>query len=126
MSRIRDIESQIAEARQAIVRLSERRAELENSRDRFYRSGYDNPIGGFSNGDAIGEVIGGILAGALESGQLGDLFDVGYRQRRRPHRGNLGGALRLPSSGPWTAGGTIGSWPRGRSRPGGFRTTGGF
>ncbi|MGA9441973.1 MAG: hypothetical protein WBV18_00885 [Methyloceanibacter sp.] len=126
VSRIRDIESQIAEARQAIVRLSERRAELENSRDRFYRSGYDNPIGGFSNGDAIGEVIGGILAGALESGQLGDLFDVGYRQRRRPHRGNLGGALRLPSSGPWTAGGTIGSRPRGRSRPGGFRTTGGF
>ena len=126
LSQIRDIERQIAEARQAIVKLAERRAELENSRDRFYRSGYDNPIGGFSNGDAIGEVVGGILAGALESGQLDDLFDVGYRQRRRPHRGSLGGGIRLPSRGPWTAGGTIGSNPRGRSRPGGFRTTGGF
>ena len=125
-ARIQEVKRQIEEVRQAIVKLAERRAELERSRDRFYRSGYDNPIGGFSNGDAIGEVIGGILAGALESGQLGDLFDRGYRQRRRPGRGTLGGGLRLPSSGPWTAGGTISGGPRGRSRPGGFRTTGGF
>ncbi len=126
LNRIRDVERQITEARQAIVRLAERRVELERSRDRFYRSGYDNPIGGFSNGDAIGEVIGGILAGALESGKLDDLFDIGYRQRRRPRRGNVGGGFRLPSGGRWTGGGTIGGGRRGRSRPGGFRTTGGF
>ncbi|MDJ0513587.1 MAG: hypothetical protein QNJ62_09115 [Methyloceanibacter sp.] len=126
LDRIRNVESQVTETRQAIVKLAERRAELERSRDRFYRSGFDNPIGGFSNGDEIGEVIGGILKGALESGALDDLFNVGYRQRRRPRRGNIGGGFRLPSGGKWTAGGTIGGGRGGRSRPGGFRTTGGF
>jgi chromosome segregation ATPase len=126
--RVRDVDRQIAETRQAIVELAEKRAELEHSRDRFYRSGYDDPIGGFSNGDMIGEVIGGILAGAIKSRQLDDLFDQGYRQRRRRSSGSLGGGIRFPSGpvrGPWTGGGSIGG-PRGPSRPGGFRTTGGF
>ncbi|MEM8575015.1 MAG: hypothetical protein AAGF48_10305 [Pseudomonadota bacterium] len=126
LDRMHKVENQITETRQAIVKLAGRRAELERSRDRFYRSGYDNPIGGFNNGDQIGEVIGGILTGALESGALDDLFNAGYRQRRRPRRGNMGGGFRLPSRGKWTGGGAIGGGRRGRSRPGGFRTTGGF
>ncbi len=127
LDRLRDLDRHVAQTRQGIADLASKRAELERSRDHFYRSGYDNPIGGFSNGEAIGEVIGGILAGAIKNGQLGDVFDRGYRRQRRPDRGSLGGGIRFPSGpprGPWTGGGSFGR--PGPSRPGGFRTTGGF
>ena len=70
LDRLRDLDRHVAQTRQGIADLASKRAELERSRDHFYRSGYDNPIGGFSNGEAIGEVIGDILAGAIKNGQL--------------------------------------------------------
>lgn len=115
-------ESQIEEARQAALELARRRTELEQSRDRFYQSGYDDPMGGFNNGDMIGEVIGGILAGAARGGRLDDIFDTGFRPGRRS-RGGLGGGIQSPSGpiqGPWTGGGSY------SGRGGGFRTGGGF
>lgn len=115
-------ESQIEEARQAALDLARRRGELEQSRDRFYRSGYDDPLGGFNNGDVIGEVLGGILAGAARGRRLDDIFDTGFQPGRRS-RGGFGGGIQFPSGpvqGPWTGGGSSGG------RGGGFRTGGGF
>ena len=123
-------QQQIEEARRAVQQIARRRAELEKSRDRFYRSGYDDPTGGFSNGDLIGEVLGGILTGAASSGKLDDVFREGFRRASRPRRGRMGGGIRMPSPGPWTGGGG-----GRRSRPtrqtrrpssGGFRTGGSF
>ncbi len=122
------LEAQIAEMRENASKLAARRAELERSRDRFYRSGYDDPTGSFDNGDLIGEVIGGILTGAVQGGVLDELFDKGFKRRPRSRGGSIGGGIRMPkgsSRGPWTGGGSIGGG-RSRKSSGGFRTGGGF
>ena len=122
------LEAQIAEMRENASKLAARRAELERSRDRFYRSGYDDPTGGFDNGDLIGEVIGGILTGAVQGGALDELFDKGFKRRPRSRGGSIGGGIRMPkgsSRGPWTGGGSIGG-ARSSKSSGGFRTGGGF
>ncbi len=126
--KLSDLENQIAEMRENASKLAARRAELERSRDRFYRSGYDDPTGGFDNGDLIGEVIGGILTGAVQGGVLDELFDKGFKRRPRSRGGSIGGGIRMPkgsSRGPWTGGGSIGGG-RSRKSSGGFRTGGGF
>lgn len=121
---------QIEEARRAALQIAKKRAELERSRDGFYRAGYDDPTGGFSNGDLIGEVIGGILTGAASTGKLDDILREGFRRASRSGRGGFGGGLRMPSPGPWR-----GQNRSRRSRParrssqrskGGFRTGGSF
>ena len=123
-------EKQIEDARKAVLQLTYKRTELEKSRDRFYRSGYDDPGGSFSNGDLIGEVIGGIIGGAMSSGSLDDVFREGFRRAGTAGRGRIGGGIRMPSPGPWTGGGPSRSprpapQPAPRSR-GGFRTGGSF
>ena len=103
----RDIE----QARQTSLDLARKRAELERSRNEFRREGYDRQGGEFSNDKLIGDVIGGIIGGALSSRELGDALRSGYRggkaQTSRPKRGTFGGNI-------------------GRSRGGGFSTGGGF
>lgn len=119
-------ESRIVETRKSARELASRRAELESSRDRFYRSGYDDPLGGFSNGDLIAEVIRGIVAGALQGHKLDRVFEEGFNRGRSSRRGDLGGGIRFPSGGPVTGPWTGGRSSGGRKSGGGFRTGGSF
>ncbi len=79
--------------------LARRRAEIERERDHFRGRGYDNPYGGFGNGDALGSILGGILQGALQGSILRDALRDGFRQRDNPWGG---GRSSGPVVGPWT------------------------
>jgi chromosome segregation ATPase len=79
--------------------LARRRAEVERQRDEFRTRGYDNPYGGFGNGNVIGSILGGILQGALQGAILRDALKDGYRQRDNPWGGGPSGG---PVLGPWT------------------------
>lgn len=125
VKKLRDIEPTLArreaeaeEVRKAAVELARKRAELEHSRDDFYRSGYDHPRGEFSDGVLIGSIIQGVLQGVMSSRNLNDAFGKGFSIRNPPRRGgSFGGGLKFPTrpSRP--------SMPRSR---GGFRTGGRF
>lgn len=122
--RLQDVEDELAkqaraadEARQAIVELARKKAEIERSRDEVRR--YERGGGGFANDKLVGDVIGGIIGGVLSSRELRDALRSGYRPGRgssapsRPGGGMFGG-------GPRGGGGSSGSGG------GGFRTGGGF
>lgn len=132
--KLRDIEPTIArreaegeELRKAAVELARKRAELEESRDSFHRSGYNNPRGQFANGALIGSIIQGVLQGAMTSKALNDALGKGFSVRKPPRGGgSFGGGIRFPSRP---------SMPSRPSRPtvsfpsrgsGGFRTGGRF
>lgn len=105
-----------AEARQTLLALARKRAELDRARDEFRR--YERAGGGFSNDRLIGDIIGGILAGVLSSRELRDALRSGHRPRSGSSGGDWGGG------GFGTGGGFGGS---GGSRGGGgFSTGGGF
>ena len=116
-------ENQAREAREAAAIAARKRAEIERSRKDFRQSGYERQGGGFGNEALIGDILGGIIGGALSSRELRDAFRSGYRpsgsrssQPSRPKtRGGFGGGRR--SGGFKTGGGSSG---------GGFRTGGGF
>ena len=78
-------DGEIARLRAAMVELSRRRAEVEQVRDKFRRTGYDHPQSTFNNDGDIRNVLGGILEGAVRSGVLWDLFRQGHGSR--PTRG---------------------------------------
>ncbi len=90
-----DVDNIRAEARD----LAKRRAEIERERDHFRGRGYDNPYGGFGNGDALGSILGGILQGALQGSILRDALRDGFRQRDNPWGGGPSGGSVF---GPWT------------------------
>jgi hypothetical protein len=100
----RAIAREIEETRARQGDVAARLAEMEAERHSFRRAGYSEPGGGFENGDAIGEILGGMVKGALRSCTLHDALRGGYRGPRRS-RPRIG----LP-----------------RGRGGGFRTGGGF
>jgi hypothetical protein len=122
-------DGEIGRLRSAMVELSRRRAEVEQVRDKFRRTGYDHPQTTFENEGAIGDTLGKILEGVVRSGVLWDLLRQGYRPR--PTRGSpdFGGnsfpfPFPLPdgSSGrggsrgdDWREPSSRGSWSPGRS-----------
>ncbi len=121
-------DGEIASLRAATVELSRRRAEVEQVRDRFRRTGYDHPQTTFENEGAISDTLGNILEGVVRSGVLWELLRQGYKSR--PTRGSpdFGGAsfpfpFPLPdgSSGrggsqgdDWREPSSRGSWSPGR------------
>ncbi|MCB1487874.1 MAG: hypothetical protein KDJ88_10500 [Bauldia sp.] len=130
---LRDIEPKLArreaeaeEVRKAAVELAHKRAELEQSRDNFHRSGYNDPRGQFADGALIGSIITSVLQGAMTSKNLNDALGRGFSVRNPPRGGgSFGGGLRFPSS-PSRSSPSRPSMP---SRPrggGGFRTGGRF
>jgi hypothetical protein len=79
-------DAEIARLRAAMVELSRRRAEVEQVRDRFRRTGYDHPQTTFENEGAIGDALKNVLEGVIRSGVLWDLLRQGYKPR--PTRGS--------------------------------------
>jgi hypothetical protein len=78
-TKINRSEAEIAELRQQAIGLSRRRAEMQEVRERFRRSGYDHPQSTFNNEGDIGNILGGVLEGAVRSGILWDLLRQGHR-----------------------------------------------
>jgi hypothetical protein len=79
-------DGEIARLRGAMVELSRRRAEVEQVRDKFRRTGYDHPQTTFENEGAISDTLGNILEGVVRSGVLWELLRQGYKSR--PTRGS--------------------------------------
>lgn len=111
-------EAEAEEIRKTAVELAGKRAELEQSRKHFNRSGYNEPRGEFANGALIGSVLTGVLEGVMSSKSLEDALGKNFNIRKSK-RGNTDiGGFRLPTGG---SGGSK------KSRRGsGFRTGGTF
>ncbi len=118
-ARVADAEREVADLRAKAVDLARRRTELEAQRDAFRRRGYDNPMGQFSNEDAIGKVLGGILQGVVQGAVLGQVLNGGYSQRAPRADGGFGGqgGFTFPGGGG-SAGNPPGEWIQ-PSQPGG-------
>lgn len=109
--------------------IGERRARLEESLETFRRGGYDDPRGGFSNGPAIGSVLGGILEGAARSGALEAVLREGFGHRRGRRGRHARAGWPFPAGGgPPPAGARRGPSPIPPRPAGGdgFRTGGTF
>ncbi|MGA2637163.1 hypothetical protein [Methylocella sp.] len=102
--------------------LAQRRSEIEAQRAQFYRRGYDNPMGQFSNEGAIANVLGGILQGVVQGAVLGQVLQGGYSERQRRADSGFGGGsgFNFPGGGGFGGGG---GWIGGGG--GGFRGGGG-
>lgn len=118
-------EREIAETRATIREAARRRAEIEDARDRFRRSGYDRPGVSFGNEQLLGNVIGGIIGGVLSSPDLWNVLLGGVHDRRRSSGDIFGGGPNLPGGG-WLGGGGDGGSSGGFGGGGGFSTGGGF
>ncbi len=106
VSRIEVTDKQIANAdaelqglRETARSLAERRADVERTRERFQRSGYDHPNATFGNERVIAEVLGGILAGALKGSVLWDTLRGGYSNQPPRSRPDFGGGFPFPIPG---------------------------
>ena len=101
--------------------MARRRTELEGARDRARLEGYDDPRGTFggSGGNVIGQVIGGILAGAMQSGALDRVLRDNYRRPKPRADPDFGGMTDAPSwPTPW-GGGRADTWGGGDHGGGG-------
>lgn len=118
-------EHEIATTRAAIREVARRRGDLEETRERFRRSGYDRPGVSFNNENMIGSVIGGIIGGVISSPELWRVILGGYQAPRGHDGGWIGGGPRVPDGGDWFGGGGGSSGGFGGDG-GGFSTGGGF
>ncbi|MGL4439987.1 MAG: hypothetical protein ACRCUE_12020 [Bosea sp. (in: a-proteobacteria)] len=105
---------QLGELRASAATLSERRTNVEQTRERFRRSGYDHPHATFGNDRVITEVLGGLLSGAIKGGLLWDTLRGSFENRPPPGRPDFGGGLPFPIPGGWsgqdTGGVSGGGW----------------
>lgn len=119
-------EAEAEEVRRTATELAARRTQLEQSRDHFRQSGFDDPRGQFANGDIIGTAIEAVVRGAMTSGALNRALRDGFSRRMPRAGGSFGGGLKSRRSSPMGRSRSSGSRSGGRSRGGGFRTGGGF
>ncbi|KAA5602653.1 hypothetical protein F1193_03990 [Blastochloris sulfoviridis] len=128
--RLQAVENDLGRLREAIRDMAEHRAELESARDRARRSGYGDPRGTFEGGaDLLGEVIGGILTGAIRGAELDRVLRGGFRFPRPQSDPDFGRRGRSPWPSPrgGTDRGDAGFPPSGGGGSGGgWRTGGGF
>ena len=101
-------DAEVNQIRAQIREMARRRVELEGARDRARNSGFDNPMGNYGSAqDAIGVVIGGILRGALNGGDLDRVLRDNYRfpvPRSDPDFGGWSRKASFPA--PWQRSGT--------------------
>ncbi|BBF91977.1 hypothetical protein [Blastochloris tepida] len=127
--RLEAVETDIGRLRDTIRDMAERRAELESARDRARRSGYGDPRGTFDGGaDLLGEVIGGILTGAIRGAELDRVLRGGFRFPRPQSDPDFGRRGRSPWPGPRGGSGrrADAGFPPSGGGGGGWRTGGGF
>jgi hypothetical protein len=128
-------DAEITGLRQTARDLARRRTDVEQTRDRFRRSGYDHPNATFGNNNEIAELLKSVLAGGA-GGLLWDLLRSGYSYRPprsppdfggpgfpfpqpRSRRSDPGERWREPSSrGSW-------SWEDNGKSSGGWSDSGG-
>lgn len=119
-------EADIAAIRETIRQTAARRADLEENRDRFQRSGYDRPGVTFGNDQLLGSLIGGVIGGIVSSPDLWRAI-LGGASRSNHGSGDIfGGGPRVPGGGDWFGGGGGGSSGGFGGDGGGFTTGGGF
>jgi len=135
-------DAEVAKIRDEAREIARRRGELEGVRDNFRRNRYDRPSGQFEFGrdNAVEDIIGGIVRGAVQGAALWTLFEGAYRKRRdddddddddwfggeggeggeraKPWGTKSGPKFRFPSSSMPKMGGGF--------KTGGFKTAGGF
>jgi hypothetical protein len=114
-------EAEITNLRRQAVELSQRRSEMQEVRERFRSSGYDHPQSTFDNEGNIGNVLGGILEGAVRSGVLWDLLRQGHRSlptRTSSDFGMPGFPLPFPTPGSGANDTWGGGWRNPSSRGG--------
>jgi len=124
-SRLAKAEAEIDQIRAGARDLAKRRADIERERDNFRKRGYDNPYGGFSNDNMLGQILGGILQGTIQGTILRDALRDGYRQRDNPWgNGPSGGTpWQVPDNSPSTpssSGQWVPPWLDGGSSGGGI------
>jgi hypothetical protein len=106
--RIAGAERELTELRRAARDLARRRAEVEQTRDRFRRSGLDHPHTRFPNDGAIADALGGVLSGALKGAILWDILRGGYTTQAPQGRPDFGGGFPFPIPGGFGGGSTSG------------------
>jgi len=133
--RIDDLSKTVTEAEADILRIREtirqtaaRRADLEENRDRFQRSGYDRPGVTFGNDQFLGSLIGSFIGSVVTSPELWRAILGGVHQSSRPSGDVFGGGPRVPGGGDWFGGGASSGGSSGGfgGDGGGFTTGGGF
>jgi chromosome segregation ATPase len=120
-TKMSQIETEIAKLRKQVVELSQRRSEMQEVRESFRRSGYDHPQITFDNDGNIGNVLGGILEGAVRSGVLWDMLRQGHRSlptRTSSDFGMPGFPLPFPTPGSGANDTWGGGWRNPTSRGG--------
>jgi hypothetical protein len=123
---LRKADGEIGQIRAEIRELARRRTELEGARDRARSLGYDNPMGHFGGQVVIGEVIAGILRGAMRGGDLDRVFRDNYRRPRQRADIDFGWPTGPSWPSPWGGGGTGSRGGFGTGGGGGWRTGGSF
>jgi hypothetical protein len=102
---LRKADAEVGQIRAEIRELAKRRSELEGSRDRARRVGFDNPMGTFPDQSDIGRTIGAILAGALRGSDLDRVLRDNYRRPQPRVDPDFGGGSWPGSAWPGP------SWP---------------
>lgn len=119
--RVERIDSEITELRKSARTIAERRLEVERTRDRFRRSGYDHPDATFDNEIDLDRLLYQILGGVVTGGVLWDVLTDGFGvryPRGRPH-GGLSFPFPFPIPTPYGDDGVRGGdWRRPESRGG--------
>ena len=120
---LKKVDAEVEQVRTQIRETAQRRSELEGARDRARNSGLDNPVGNFGNAeDVIGQVIGGIIRGALRGNDLDRVLRDNYRYPAPRADPDFGGWERGSSfPNPW---GRAGSADKGNGAD--WRTGGSF
>jgi len=88
---IEKIDKEVADLRRTSQDLARRRTEVEQVRERFRNAGYDHPNTTFGNDTDIGDVLEGLVKGAIRSGVLWDILRQGYGYRPGRGRPDFGG-----------------------------------
>jgi hypothetical protein len=121
-------EADIVRIRETIRQTAARRADLEENRDRFQRSGYDRPGVTFGNDQLLGSLIGGVIGGIVSSPDLWRAILGGASRSNHGSGDVFGGGPRIPGGGDWFGGGSSSGGSSGGfgGDGGGFTTGGGF
>jgi hypothetical protein len=98
---IKRADDEIADLRRTARDLANRRTDVERTRERFRKAGYDHPNATFGNDGDIAEMLKGVLGGAAGS-LLWDLLRAGYNYRPPRSPPDFGGStfpFPLPRTG---------------------------